>query len=51
VLTVEVRLARKLLHHGLSEPRLADARFARDQNDLPLAALDQVVARQQQFQF
>src|SRR5262249_11124240 len=44
----DVRLAGKLLHHGLSESRFADARLAGDEHDLAFARFHLLPAPHQQ---
>ena len=45
-----VRLARQLLTQGVQQPRLANARFARDQDHLAVAVLGPAPALQQHGQ-
>jgi hypothetical protein len=42
-----VRLVRQPLAQGAHDPRLADARLAREQHDLPLALLGLLEAAEQ----
>ena len=46
----DVRLVRQLLAKGVQQPRLANARFARDQDDLAISVLGPVPALQQHSQ-